>query len=849
MGNVFRVLWRDIVRLLRTPAATIVVMFLVVLPSIYTWYNVIGFWDPYNNTGNMRVCVVNMDDGGSSELTGDLNVGDSILDALKENDQLDWEITDFNDAMDQLASGQSYAVFIIPHEFTSDLLTITTGNFTQPNIHYYVNEKTGPVAPKITDTGSTTLDETINSTFVSTVSDVIAKSADGALADASAQLSDAHSEATRRIDNAVNTLSAARSNLADVQTKLENAHSDVSGARSGLDQASEDITSASDTLSAVSNLTDEMRTDLDKTAAAATPLIGNVSSQLAQAYSQAQKASTAVSKAAGEAEATVDYAVAEAQQVVDSTSETIAELEEIRDALPEGSATRNQMDALIKELTELNNGAQKTLDDLPQLETDAKNLTDTANSALKSMDSTINAASNAFSLYSSQLFGTTFPTVSRSLGQLTATSSDLSAAIKGQQLLIGQTNSVLDQLDDTVSVSQTALSQTDDILAGISDEMDTVRTDLVALQEASAYLNSGKVDTSKFADFMGSPAQLVTEELYPITSYGAAMGPLFMNLTCWIGAFMLLVIMRQEVDDEGIKNLTLTQRYLGRFSLFCMLVTLQAVVCCIGLLILGVQPVNAPAMFIAMIVASLAYLSIIYMLSVTLQHIGKGLCILLVFIQIPGATGLYPIEMTSPFFQTIYPFMPFTYGINSMREAICGFYGNQYVSDLLVLVLFFVVFLLLGVLLRPLLANVNRMTADQVEESGILNGETVDIPARQFRISQVFRALSDKEEYRRNLVERYERFVKRRPLILRFIIIIGVAVPIVFTVVFSLGTTAKVTLLTFWLLWLVFVFLALIIVENVRFSLNRQLNLNDMTNDEMIKAGHESGTERGPHDA
>ncbi|MFR7494663.1 MAG: YhgE/Pip domain-containing protein [Adlercreutzia sp.] len=121
---------------------------------------------------------MNQDAGGSSELTGELNVGERIVDQLHENDQLHWEFTDYDAAMNELKSGRAYAAYVIPEHFTADLLTLTTGDFTQPKIEYYVNEKSGPVAPKITDTGATTLDETINSTFVATVSDVVVKTID-----------------------------------------------------------------------------------------------------------------------------------------------------------------------------------------------------------------------------------------------------------------------------------------------------------------------------------------------------------------------------------------------------------------------------------------------------------------------------------------------------------------------------------------------------------------------------------------------------------------------------------------------------------------------------------------------
>ena len=42
MRNVLKILRRDLLRLVRTPAALVVVVALLVLPSVYTWYNVIG---------------------------------------------------------------------------------------------------------------------------------------------------------------------------------------------------------------------------------------------------------------------------------------------------------------------------------------------------------------------------------------------------------------------------------------------------------------------------------------------------------------------------------------------------------------------------------------------------------------------------------------------------------------------------------------------------------------------------------------------------------------------------------------------------------------------------------------
>ena len=111
MRNVLKILKRDLLRLLKTPQALVVVFALMVIPSLYTWYNVVGFWNPYDNTGNLTVCVVNQDAGGSSELTGELNVGERIVDQLHENNQLHWEFTDYDAAMNELKNKEEAARF------------------------------------------------------------------------------------------------------------------------------------------------------------------------------------------------------------------------------------------------------------------------------------------------------------------------------------------------------------------------------------------------------------------------------------------------------------------------------------------------------------------------------------------------------------------------------------------------------------------------------------------------------------------------------------------------------------------------------------------------------------------
>ena len=143
---------------------------------------------------------------------------------------------------------------------------------------------------------------------------------------------------------------------------------------------------------------------------------------------------------------------------------------------------------------------------------------------------------------------------------------------------------------------------------------------------------------------------------------------------------MLIAIFKLEIDVcDRPKGMRAAEGYFGRWLLFVTIGLIQALVICLGdLWILQIQ-CEHPILFItAGLFISFIYINLIYALSITFKHIGKAICVILVILQIPGSAGTYPIEMTSGFFQHLHPFLPFTYGINVMREAVAGIYGNDF---------------------------------------------------------------------------------------------------------------------------------------------------------------------------
>ncbi len=840
MKNILRVLKRDFLRILKTPAAFLVVVFLIILPSVYTLYNVAGFWDPYENTGNLRVCVVNQDEGATSDLTGELDVGSQIVEKLSQNDQLGWYFTDFDTAMDELERGASYAVYVIPPDFTKRLLTVIEGDYQRPVIQYYVNEKTGPVSPKVTDAGATALDESVNSAFVSAVSDAIVTKIDEVLSSADVKVDATRTNAVAKIDEALAAVNHARTSIGNVNGAATDAQANIAAVRADLDTAQANADAAQTALSEINTRILAVQSTLNAISDTSAPAIESASSTLGELAASTADASAKAAAAAGEAQGAAQSAIARAEGVVQQNNDLIESLQAIYSSLPADDPNRELLAQAIADLQAKNASLESTVAELSALESHSEEFAQQASTIAGDINRATGAANGALADFSRALYATSIPAVNASLVSLSVANGSLMSFVSSQSLMAGQVRSLLNQLESTLGTSSSALSATDALLASLVGDLSAVRTDILSLSRGNMIADSLGVDSldpERISSFMESPTLLVTEQLYPVESYGAAMVPLFMNLTCWIGAFMLLVIFRQEVDGEGIKKFTLTQRYVSRFLLFGILAILQALVCVTGVVAMGVNPVSITALAIAAMLTSLSYLSIIYALSITFQHVGKGLCLLLVFAQIPGATGLYPIETTPPFFQAIYPFLPFTYGIGAMREALCGFYGNQYWFYMAMLALFLVVAMIFGIALRRPMANVNRMFAEEIKKTGVYNIDAMDIPLRSYRITQIIRALSDKEEYRRAIELRYRKFMDLRPQLVRWSIALVIILPVALTIVFSASAADKVVLLTLWVVLFVLAVIAVVVVKGFRYSLERQMKMDAVSDEELIKLG------------
>ena len=170
MKTIWKLFVGDIWRITSNVVSIIIVIGLVVIPGIFTWFNVAASWDPFANTGNLKFAVANEDDGYRSDLIPvKINIGDQVVNTLRSNDQLDWTFTTKKEAINGTKSGKYYAAVVIPKNFSTRMMTFFASDGNHAEIAYYNNEKKNALAPKITGQGADTVSAQVNETFSETL--------------------------------------------------------------------------------------------------------------------------------------------------------------------------------------------------------------------------------------------------------------------------------------------------------------------------------------------------------------------------------------------------------------------------------------------------------------------------------------------------------------------------------------------------------------------------------------------------------------------------------------------------------------------------------------------------------
>lgn len=173
--NTWELFILDWKRIFKNPVATFLIVALMIIPSLYAWFNIKALWDPYSNTGELPIAVYS-DDQTVTFQDKSVNIGDEVLKNLKKNKQLGWRFVDSKKELDKgVQSGKYFAGIYLPKDFSKDLLSFTSGDINKPKIEYSINEKINAIAPKITSKGASSIQSQISEEFIKTASSTLIK--------------------------------------------------------------------------------------------------------------------------------------------------------------------------------------------------------------------------------------------------------------------------------------------------------------------------------------------------------------------------------------------------------------------------------------------------------------------------------------------------------------------------------------------------------------------------------------------------------------------------------------------------------------------------------------------------
>lgn len=843
MKRAFEIFRRDVNRLSHNMVAMIVTIGVCLIPSLYAWFNIAANYDPYANTGNIKIAVANADKGTENELIGELNVGEEIVQNLKKNDSLGWKFTDEKKAVQGVKSGKYYAAIVIPEDFSSSFVSILSGDMKQPQFEYYLNEKKNAIAPKVTGTGASTIQEQVNEEFIAAAAGSVSK----ILGQTAEQMG---TQVDTVQESLIAKMQTAEENLEEYQVVLENLNKTIDGSDDLINGTQETLDALK---SAVASGAKSMNNGTDILASVRNS-VGALSVGLSDGLTQGADALSGISSAVGTDLGKLNEKVQNVNEKIGNTITSMQDLisknEEILTVLREldNQVPGNPLSEIIEKLETENQRHKEILKNLQTGNNSIGNAVNTSVQGLNQIASVIQDGQKNLQTSRASFEKNVLPSLNQSLDSFAQLSGKVSGVLAGVEPSAEQFKNVTGDLKQTLSDTKTAMESTKEALDDVQKKLNTAITDLGALQSSDIYLSLKeltKKDTGEVAEFMHSPVQLETKSFYRVENYGSAMAPFYTNLAIWVGGIVLIAIFKMEVDkDEKIKSFTVTQGYFGRWILYITTGLIQALIICLGdIYILKIQCKNPAAFVFAGLFASFVYVNLIYALSITFKHIGKALSVILVILQIPGSAGTYPIEMTPAFFQFVHPLLPFTYGINAMREAIAGIYGMHYWKNILCLAVFLPIALGIGLLLRPHLLNLNYLFDRKLAETDLMICEEEGMQREKISLSTAVKILAGQDEFRKTLNDKIEKFQSgyRKKIRVGFLAI--VVIPIIFLILmFSIDS--KMVFLVLWIASIILIALYLIVVEYIHESLKRKKRLSEMSDEVLLKEVKEN-TQRG----
>lgn len=712
--NIWTIYKEDLKRIFKNYAALIVILALCILPSLYAWFNIKASWDPYGQeaTSQIKIGVINNDKG--TEFNGKLiNIGDQVVDQLKENDLMGWQFVDEAEGEKALEEGTFYATITIPDNFSQDITSLVTSDVKKGQMIYRVNEKINAIAPKLTSKGATGVQENINQTIVETVSGILFEAGKGLGLEIQETV-------LPQLSHVYDQLEELISKFGDMNSLVQTAHNGgiqlkdlIASIQTDLPLIETTITSAKTTITSLESFMDTSKSalsDFMPTLKNDLLLIQTIADELNTYMSQIEEAILSGSDKAPELIENLITKVESTQSLVQSFVKVL----ESFNKFPAG-----RFDELISQLQGVNGELDKAKDFLQQLHDTTVNGGEPNLTVLNNIKTLLSSVSSTASAIYNRFDSAIVPSLNNVIDQAYSTATNVLQVLKEAEAKLPDVASLLntayegaDKGIDAIEYINSKLPEAENKVREVTAKLGDIN-ESQSLQEVLTLLQEAVTERQ---NFMSSPVDLVEETIFPMHNYGTAMTPFYSVLAQWVGMTLLISMLSVHAKGEYRPS----EEYFGKFLLFATIALVQGLIIALGdLYLLNIYCVNPGLFIVGILFTSITFTFIVYSLVSVFGNVGKVVSIILLVLQVAGSGGTFPIQLTPKFFQIINPFLPFTYAISFARESIGGVVENVLAKDIIIMCIYSVGAVLISLFLKKPINKLLHGFAEKFEESGL----------------------------------------------------------------------------------------------------------------------------------
>ena len=709
MKNIIEIFRNDIKEVFRKTNTWIIIVGLIFLPSMYAWPNILSSWDPYGHTNNIKVAVTSEDNGATVD-GKELNLGNSLVEGLKSNKSLDWQfVSNKQEAEDGVRIGDYYASIVVPKNFSQDMTSVSRTEPKRATIEYTVNEKINAISPKITNSGASAIANNISKNFVETANGIIFEKLHEAGVKFEENLPSIE-KAKEEIFKLNDNFSTYESTLSELIGKVEYGYNILNNVQNTLPEIDRVATNsimiadkAGITINNIQGFNERLL-----------PIINNHLNVVEEVSKEANVIAKELQQKPDKTEE-----IKARQKALDSRLQASTErlqlvknVFEYFNKLSNERLFNNQLErvtTLLNDITtikEVNNNIYNKMDHYDEI-------ADTVKEEFVNKSARVNEVSSNMN---SKLNVEVAPLISQVLSKAEVNIDKVSGIIAGAQ---GELPAVERKLSET----EVKISNAYGKLLSLQAQMPSAKSKIQKLTDEIKKADSGidknqlfnllKVDYKQQAEFFANPVKLQENKLYHIENYGSAMTPFYTVLSIWVGSLLMSSLLTTKVEDEE-KKYKPYQKYFGRGLLFVIISLFQTLIITLGdMYVLGTQATSPYRFVLYALLISLLFSSIIYTIVCILGNVGKAVCIVLLVLQLGSSGGTFPIQMTSEFFQALYPKVPFTYSIGLLREAVGGVYIPAVERDIKILFIYLIVVLVGGAILVSLKARSAKLSRER----------------------------------------------------------------------------------------------------------------------------------------